>query len=150
MLLSAISKLLDVPFAAADCTTLTAAGYVGNDVEDVISHLLQNAGGNVERAQIGTNAWVKLKYSPHYSIVSFVILVSDGLYSKQPLISGTQSLRTIFSTTSLATFRLVVCYHLTPGHDISNDTRTLGLIRTTNTAECSCRVYSTLQATRSI
>lgn len=42
-----------MPFAAADCTTLTAAGYVGDDVEDVIARLLQNAGGNVERAQIG-------------------------------------------------------------------------------------------------
>ena len=60
LLISAISKLLDVPFAAADCTTLTAAGYVGDDVEDVIARLLQNAGGNVERAQIGLNSCILL------------------------------------------------------------------------------------------
>lgn len=48
-----IAKLLDVPFAIADATTLTEAGYVGEDVENIILRLLQNCDFNVERAQIG-------------------------------------------------------------------------------------------------
>lgn len=48
-----IAKLLDVPFAIADATTLTEAGYVGEDVETVITRLLQAADYDVERAQRG-------------------------------------------------------------------------------------------------
>ncbi|XP_016960103.1 ATP-dependent Clp protease ATP-binding subunit clpX-like, mitochondrial [Drosophila biarmipes] len=48
-----IAKCLDVPFAICDCTTLTQAGYVGEDIESVISKLLQDANYNVERAQTG-------------------------------------------------------------------------------------------------
>lgn len=48
-----IARLLDVPFAIADCTALTEAGYVGDDVESVITKLLQNAEYDVERAQRG-------------------------------------------------------------------------------------------------
>ena len=48
-----LSKLLDVPFAIADATTLTEAGYVGEDVESVLNRLLQVAGGDVELAQKG-------------------------------------------------------------------------------------------------
>jgi len=48
-----LAKYLDVPFATADCTALTQAGYVGEDIESVIQKLLQNAGGNVEKAQRG-------------------------------------------------------------------------------------------------
>ena len=51
---SAIARLLEVPFAQADCTTITAAGYVGDDAEDVVTRLLQNSAGNIERAQTGT------------------------------------------------------------------------------------------------
>lgn len=48
-----LAKLLDVPFAIADATTLTEAGYVGEDVENIILKLLQSADFNVERAQRG-------------------------------------------------------------------------------------------------
>ncbi|RCN33675.1 putative ATP-dependent Clp protease, ATP-binding subunit ClpX [Ancylostoma caninum] len=48
-----LARLLDVPIAMCDCTTLTQAGYVGEDVETVIQKLLLNAQGNVERAQHG-------------------------------------------------------------------------------------------------
>src|SRR5881396_2321549 len=48
-----ICKVLDVPFTMADATTLTEAGYVGEDVENIILKLLQSADYNVERAQRG-------------------------------------------------------------------------------------------------
>ena len=48
-----MAKMLDVPFAIADATTLTEAGYVGEDVENVIVKLLQAANYDVERAQRG-------------------------------------------------------------------------------------------------
>ena len=48
-----MAKMLDVPFAIADATTLTEAGYVGEDVENVIAKLLQAADYDVERAQRG-------------------------------------------------------------------------------------------------
>lgn len=48
-----LARILDVPFAIADATTLTEAGYVGDDVESVLMRLLQNANFDVERAQRG-------------------------------------------------------------------------------------------------
>ena len=48
-----LAKILDVPFAIADATSLTQAGYVGEDVENVLLRLLQNANNDVERAQRG-------------------------------------------------------------------------------------------------
>jgi ATP-dependent Clp protease ATP-binding subunit ClpX len=48
-----LAKMLDVPFAIADATTLTEAGYVGEDVENIILKLLQSAEYDVERAQRG-------------------------------------------------------------------------------------------------
>ena len=48
-----MANLLDVPFAIADATTLTEAGYVGDDVENIVLRLLQSADQNVERAQCG-------------------------------------------------------------------------------------------------
>jgi len=48
-----LAKILDVPFAIADATTLTEAGYVGDDVESVLVRLLQAADYNLERAQKG-------------------------------------------------------------------------------------------------
>ena len=47
------ARFLDVPFAIADATTLTEAGYVGEDVENVLARLLQVAGGNVKKAEMG-------------------------------------------------------------------------------------------------
>ncbi|WP_057768661.1 ATP-dependent Clp protease ATP-binding subunit ClpX [Lactobacillus selangorensis] len=48
-----LAKILNVPFAIADATTLTEAGYVGEDVENILLKLLQNADYNVERAEKG-------------------------------------------------------------------------------------------------
>ncbi len=48
-----LAKLLDVPFAIADATTLTEAGYVGDDVESVLTRLLQNANFDVQKAEKG-------------------------------------------------------------------------------------------------
>ncbi len=48
-----IARLLDVPFAMADATSITEAGYVGEDVETIILRLLQNAEYDVKRAQMG-------------------------------------------------------------------------------------------------
>ncbi|MGB1274846.1 MAG: ATP-dependent Clp protease ATP-binding subunit ClpX [Nannocystaceae bacterium] len=48
-----LARILDVPFAIADATSLTEAGYVGEDVENIIVSLLQNADHDVERAQRG-------------------------------------------------------------------------------------------------
>ena len=48
-----IAKILDVPFAIADATSITEAGYVGEDVENVLRKLIHAAGGNVEKAQTG-------------------------------------------------------------------------------------------------
>ena len=48
-----LARILDVPFAIADATTLTEAGYVGDDVESVLARLLQNANFDVERASCG-------------------------------------------------------------------------------------------------
>lgn len=53
LLAQTIAKCLDVPFAICDCTTLTQAGYVGEDIESVIAKLLQDANYNVEKAQQG-------------------------------------------------------------------------------------------------
>jgi len=53
LLARSLAQALDVPFAISDATTLTEAGYVGEDVENVILRLLQNAGYDVERAQVG-------------------------------------------------------------------------------------------------
>lgn len=47
-----LADLLDVPFAMCDCTTLTQAGYVGDDADTVIQRLLKNADGDVERAEV--------------------------------------------------------------------------------------------------
>src|SRR5438034_6488264 len=53
LLAQTLARLLDVPFALADATTLTEAGYVGEDVENIILKLIQNAGNDVGRAQHG-------------------------------------------------------------------------------------------------
>ena len=52
-LAQSLAKLLNVPFAIADATTLTEAGYVGEDVENILLKLIQSADYNIERAQYG-------------------------------------------------------------------------------------------------
>ena len=53
LLASTLAKILKVPFAIADATTLTEAGYVGEDVENILLKLIQAADGNVEKAEKG-------------------------------------------------------------------------------------------------
>lgn len=53
LLVKTLAKVLQVPFAMCDATTLTEAGYVGEDVESVLSKLLQNSGGDIKKAQNG-------------------------------------------------------------------------------------------------
>src|SRR5581483_8156646 len=53
LLAQTLARIIDVPFTVADATTLTEAGYVGEDVENIILKLLQAADYNVERAQRG-------------------------------------------------------------------------------------------------
>ena len=53
LLAQTLAKILSVPFAIADATTLTEAGYVGEDVENIILSLLQNADYDIERCQRG-------------------------------------------------------------------------------------------------
>jgi ATP-dependent Clp protease ATP-binding subunit ClpX len=53
LLARTLARVLDVPFSISDATALTEAGYVGEDVESILSHLLQAADYNVERAQRG-------------------------------------------------------------------------------------------------
>ncbi|MFP3206574.1 MAG: ATP-dependent Clp protease ATP-binding subunit ClpX [Hydrogenobaculum sp.] len=53
LLAKTLAKILDVPFAIADATTLTEAGYVGEDVENILVRLLQNCDYNIEKAKKG-------------------------------------------------------------------------------------------------
>ncbi|MBU0934546.1 MAG: ATP-dependent Clp protease ATP-binding subunit ClpX [Spirochaetes bacterium] len=53
LLAKTLAKKLNVPFAIADATTLTEAGYVGEDVENILLKLIQNAGGNIAEAERG-------------------------------------------------------------------------------------------------
>lgn len=53
LLAQTIARMLDVPFAMADATSLTEAGYVGDDVENIIVKLLQSADGDIDKAQRG-------------------------------------------------------------------------------------------------
>ena len=53
LLAETLARLLDVPFTIADATTLTEAGYVGEDVENIIQKLLQKCDNDVEKAQVG-------------------------------------------------------------------------------------------------
>jgi ATP-dependent Clp protease ATP-binding subunit ClpX len=53
LLAQTLARILDLPFAIADATTLTEAGYVGDDVETILVHLLQNSEYNIEKAERG-------------------------------------------------------------------------------------------------
>ncbi len=53
LLARTLARVLNVPFAISDATTVTEAGYVGEDVENIVLRLVQNADYNIERAQIG-------------------------------------------------------------------------------------------------
>ena len=62
LLAQTLARCLDVPFAICDCTTLTQAGYVGEDIESVIAKLLQDANYNVDKAQQGNTLMVKSRH----------------------------------------------------------------------------------------
>lgn len=53
LLAQTLARIIDVPFAIADATALTEAGYVGEDVENILLRLIQSADGDIERAQTG-------------------------------------------------------------------------------------------------
>jgi ATP-dependent Clp protease ATP-binding subunit ClpX len=53
LLAQTLARIIDVPFAIADATALTEAGYVGEDVENILLRLIQSADGDIERAQMG-------------------------------------------------------------------------------------------------
>lgn len=53
LLAKTLAQILNVPFAVADATTLTEAGYVGEDVENILLKLIHNAGGDLKKAEIG-------------------------------------------------------------------------------------------------
>jgi len=53
LLAQTLARKLNVPFTIADATTLTEAGYVGEDVENILLKLIQNAGDNIEKAELG-------------------------------------------------------------------------------------------------
>ena len=57
LLAKTIAKILNVPFAIADATTLTEAGYVGEDVENVVRYLYNNANGDVKKTEMGI-CWI--------------------------------------------------------------------------------------------
>lgn len=67
-----LAKCLDVPFAICDCTTLTQAGYVGEDIESVIAKLLQDANYVIEKAQQGKESTFMILI---YSIYFFRMIV---------------------------------------------------------------------------
>jgi ATP-dependent Clp protease ATP-binding subunit ClpX len=53
LLAKTLASILNVPFAVADATTLTEAGYVGEDVENILLKLIQSAGGDLKKAEVG-------------------------------------------------------------------------------------------------
>lgn len=83
LLAQTLARCLDVPFAICDCTTLTQAGYVGEDIESVIAKLLQDANYSVDKAQQGgqhDGAPPLLAPSPAQCI--FVTVAVLGAHSK--------------------------------------------------------------------
>lgn len=64
LLAQTLAKVLDVPFAIADATTLTEAGYVGEDVENIILKLVQNANYDIEKLSAESFILMKLIKSP--------------------------------------------------------------------------------------
>ena len=59
-----LAKSLNVPFAIADATALTEAGYVGEDVENILLKLLQAADFNIDVQSVGLSTWMKLTRLP--------------------------------------------------------------------------------------
>lgn len=88
LLAQTLARCLDVPFAICDCTTLTQAGYVGEDIESVIAKLLQDANYNVEKAQQGNvmGRWPLCCCVLYFSLlwviyIDFILLVCFFLHA---------------------------------------------------------------------
>ena len=60
LLAQTLARILNVPFAIADATSLTEAGYVGEDVENILLKLIQSADYDIERAEKGLSILMKL------------------------------------------------------------------------------------------
>ena len=81
-LVKTLAKLLDVPLAIADATSLTEAGYIGDDIESVVSKLLAAAGNDVEKAEKGIiiiNCWVGIPYTI-LSMSGILMNIPEDLY----------------------------------------------------------------------
>ena len=90
LLAETLARLLDVPFTMADATTLTEAGYVGEDVENIIQKLLQKCDYDIEKAQRGIvyideidkiSRNVITSYSIHYTkLYDWASLITSTVY----------------------------------------------------------------------
>jgi ATP-dependent protease Clp ATPase subunit len=85
LLAQTLARLLDVPFAMADATTLTEAGYVGEDVENIVQKLLQKADYDVEKAQKALSILMKstrlrVSLKIHRLLVMFRVKVYNKHY----------------------------------------------------------------------
>lgn len=69
-LVKTLARLLDVPLAITDATSLTEAGYIGDDIESVVSKLLAAADNDVERAEQGIILLMRLIRSPRKRLLA--------------------------------------------------------------------------------
>ena len=76
LLAQTLARCLEVPFAICDCTTLTQAGYVGEDVESVIAKLLQDSDYNVDKAQQGNDSNSDCTFTIHSCCHSVILSVN--------------------------------------------------------------------------
>lgn len=85
LLAQTLAKCLDVPFAICDCTTLTQAGYVGEDIESVIAKLLQDANYSVDKAQQGKHQWQETQLQSAFKGFFFTFYINMSLPPVQRL-----------------------------------------------------------------
>ena len=110
---------MDVPFAQVDCTSLTQAGYVGEDIESICQKLLQASGGNIEKAQRGIAYLDEVDklasrsiHSTHVSnpsltVVSFMLRISARQISLYVILF---EIKILFQSFFYITIDLIFCY----------------------------------------